>query len=176
MLKNLLAKIIKAAITAGERKLDKIGNTLLRRIVLFFVGAAEAILLALLDDDKDNEAQIARIAKEQLTGLVGQGAQLGKERIGKFKDPKLANAISEYIDGTEEVLKALLDENPDNEAQVLAIWQRRKKAFFGDGLDIATDHLAERIRAKIKDPILAGVIIEVLQSLDDLVKEERIAA
>lgn len=171
MLKNLLSKIVKAAITIGERRLSKTDNPTLRRALLFFIGSGEKIILALLDDDKDNATQLQSIVKAQAVEAVNIAALFAAERIRLFKDPKLATAMMQYLGGTEEVFKALLDENPDNEAQILEIWQRRKAAIIGDGVDILTDRLADLIRKKVGDPVLAAIIIEVLQSLDDLVKE-----
>lgn len=171
MLKNLLSKIVRAAIAIGERKLQKTNNPTLKRALLFFIGSGEKIILALLDDDKDNATQLQGIVKAQAVEGVTIASQFGAERIRLFKDQKLANAMMQYLGGTEEMFKALLDENPDNEAQILEIWNRRKMAIIGDGVDIATDRLADLIRKKVGDPILANFIIEIVQSLDDLVKE-----
>lgn len=170
MLKNLLSKIVKAAITIGERRLAKTDNPTLRRALLFFIASGEKIILALLDAEKDNATQLQGIVKGQAVEGVNIASMFAADRIRLFKDPKLASAMMQYLGGTEEVFKALLDENPDNEAQILEIWQRRK-AIIGDGVDILTDRLAELIRKKVGDPVLAAIIIEVLQSLDDLVKE-----
>lgn len=171
MLKQFLSKIIKVAVTAGERRLSNATNPLVKRMVLFFVSSGEAVLLALLDDDKDNNAQLLAITRARSVEAITIGSELGREKVLAFKDVKLANAIVAYLAGVEEVLKSLLDADPNNEAQVLAIWERRKLALLGDSLDIVTDKLAEKIRLRIKDPILAGIIIEMLQSLDELVKE-----
>jgi len=171
MLKQLLSKIIKAAVTVGERRLKTISNPLIQKLVFFFIGAGEDVLLALLDNEPNNNAQILAIAKKNAVLAINLGAELGRDKVGGFKDIKLSHAIIEYLNGIEEVLKALIDENPDNEGQVLEIWRRRKIALIGDSLDIVTDRLAEKIRQKIKDPIMAGVIIELLQSLDSLVNE-----
>lgn len=170
MLKNLLSKLVKAAVTIGERKLHKTNNPTLKRALLFFINSGEKVILALLDDDKDNAGQLQGIVKGQAVEGVNIATQFGADRIRLFKDAKLANALMQYLGGTEEVFKALLDENPDNEAQILEIWNRRKLAILGDGVDILTDRLAALIREKIKDPILSTIIIEVLQELDNVVK------
>lgn len=170
MLKKLLSSIVKAAITAGERQLNKITNALLKQLVLLFIGTGEKILLALLDDDKNNEKQLLQVVKESTAQIISVGSNLGRDKLNAFKDAKLATAIGQYLNGTEEVLKALVDDNQDNEGQIREIWQRRKLAILGDSLDVVTDQLATAIRKKIKDPIMANVIIELLQSLDDLVK------
>jgi hypothetical protein len=170
MLKKFLSSIIKVAVTAGERRLSTATNPLVKRMVLFFVASGEAVLLALLDENKDNNAQLMAITRSRTVEAITLGSELGREKITAFKDVKLANAIIQYLAGVEEVLKALVDEDPNNEAQVLAIWERRKLALLGDSLDVVTDRLADKIRERIKDPILAGIIIEMLQSLDDLVK------
>lgn len=170
MLKNLLSKIVKAAVTIGERKLSKTDKPILRRALLFFIGGGEKVILALLDDDKDNARQLEGIVKSQAVEGVNIATEFGRERVLLFSDKKLAAALMQYSAGTEEVFKALLDENPDNEAQIVEIWNRRKMAIIGDGVDILTDRLAAKIREKVKDPILAGIIIEVLQELDNVVK------
>lgn len=170
MLKNLLSKIVKAAVTIGERKLAKTDKPILRRALLFFIGGGEKVILALLDDDKDNAKQLETIVKMEAVEGVNIAAEFGRERVLLFRDRKLANAIMQYIGGTEEVFKALLDENPENEAQIVDIWNRRKMAIIGDGVDIVTDRLAAVIREKIKDPILASIIIELLQEVDNVVK------
>lgn len=174
MLKNLLSKIVAAAIAIGERRLQKTENALLKRALLFFIDSGKKVILALLDDDKDNNAQLHQIVKLQAVQGVNIASEFGRERVLLFQDKKLAAAIIQFIGGTEEMFKSLLDENPDNEAQIVEIWKRRKLLLLGDGMDILTDKLADLIRKKVGDPILAGIIIEILQSLDDLVKEPSI--
>lgn len=164
-------KVIKAAVTAGERRLANITNPLVKKLVMFFVASGEAVLLALLDDVKDNNAQLLAIARGRTLEAITLGSELGREKILTFKDVTLANAIVAYLAGVEEVLKALVDDDPNNEAQVREIWERRKNALLGASIDIVTDKLADKIRERIKDPILAGIIIEMLQSLDELVKQ-----
>ena len=171
MLKNLLSKIVKAAISIGERKLQRTDNAILRRALLFFISGGEKIILALLDDDKNNAAQLQGIVKGQAIEGVSIAGEFARERTLLFKDKKLSAAILQYIAGTEEVFKALLDENPDNEGQILGIWQRRKTAIIGDGVDILTDQLAELIRKKVNDPAIADIIISLLQGVDDFVKD-----
>lgn len=171
MLKNLLAKIVKAAITIGERQLDKIGNPLLKRLALIFIGAGEDVILALLDNDSNNEKQLLEVLHKNAAQVIKVGGELGREKLGKLNDRKLAEGIILYLNGVEEVMAALVDENPNNEAQIREIWERRKLALLGDTVDIATDKLADLIRKKVKDPILANIIIDVLQSVDDLVKQ-----
>lgn len=172
MLKKFLSSVIKAAVAAGRKRLDTLKNPLLSRLMAVFVNGGEEVLLALLDDEKDNEAQMLEIAKRQSTNLLEKGVELGREKLLKFKDLQLANALVSYLNGTEEVLKALLDVDPNNEAQVLEIWKRRRQELAGETLDLVTDKLAEKIRQKIKDPTLAAIIIEMLQNLDLLVKNE----
>lgn len=164
-------KVIKAAVTAGERRLANITNPLVKKLVMFFVASGEAVLLALLDDVKNNNAQLLAIARSRTLEAITLGSELGREKILTFKDVTLANAIVAYLAGVEEVLKALVDDDPNNEAQVREIWERRKNALLGASIDIVTDKLADKIRERIKDPILAGIIIEMLQSLDELVKQ-----
>ena len=170
MLKKLLQSIIKGAVRIGERKLENIKNALLSRLALLFIGAGEEIALALLDDDKNNEAQLAAIIRRNTAVAIQKGSEIGREKLLALKDVQLATAIVAYLNGAEEMLTALVDENPDNEAQIKDIWQRRRRELLGETLDIATDKLAELVKAKIKDPILAGIVIEILQSLDELVK------
>ena len=87
-----------------------------------------------------------------------------------IKDVALANQIVHLLDAAEEVLKALIDDNPDNEAQLKAIWERRKGTLLAEGVDLATDKISDLIRQKVKDPVLANIIIDILQNLDGLVK------
>lgn len=171
MLKNPLSKIVKTAIAIGERRLEKTDSPILRRALLFFIASGEKIILALLDDDKDNAKQLQGIVKAQAAEGVNIAAQFATDRLLSLKDKKLAEAMLQYLGGTEEIFKALLDDNPNNEAQIIEIWNRRKAAIIGDGVDILSDRLADLIRKKVKDPILANFIIEMVQSLDDLVKE-----
>lgn len=175
MLKKLLSKIVKAAVTIGERRLEKTSNVLLKRALIFFIQSGEKVILSLLDDDSNNTAQLQLIVKNQAIEGVTIAGEFARERTLLFRDKKLANTILQYIAGTEEVFKALLDENPNNEAQIIEIWNRRKMGILGDGLDILTDKLAEIIRQKINDPILAEIIIELLKEVDSFVKQPQAA-
>lgn len=171
MLKKLLSKIVKAAITIGERRLDTIGNPLLKRLALIFIAAGEAVILALLDSDQNNEAQLIAVLHSNAASVIKIGGDLGRSKLSQLKDTKLSEGITLYLNGVEEVLSALVDSNPDNEAQIKEIWQRRKLAMLEDSVDIATDKLSALIRKHIKDQVIANLVIEVVQSLDDLVKQ-----
>lgn len=170
MLKKLLSSIIKAAAKIGGRKLDKFKNVYLTKLAMLFLNAGESVGLALLDEDKDNEAQLKSIIRSNTVVAISAGTELGREKVLTFKDLQLANTIVAYLNGVEEVLKALIDEDPNNEEQIKAIWHRRRSDLVGQSLDLATDKLSELIRKKITDPLLAGVIIEILQSVDEMVK------
>lgn len=172
MLKKFLSSIVKAATAAGRKRLENVKNPLLIRLLSVFVNGGEMVLLALLDENQENEQQLVEIAKRQSILLLEKGAELGREKLLAFKDVSLANAIVSYLNGVEEVLKVLLDDNHNNEAQVLEIWKRRRRELAGETLDLVTDTLAEQIRKKISDPTIAGLIIEMLQNLDLLMKGE----
>ncbi len=171
MLKKFLSSIVKVASAAGRKRLATLKNPLLVRFVPISITTSEETLLALLDGDDANEAQVLGIVRRQTVRLIEEGAEIGKEKLLTFNDLQLANAIIAYLNGGMEVLKALLDANPNNEAQILEIWKRRRKELAGETLDLVTDKLDEIIRKKIKDPTLANVVIEMLESLDLLVKE-----
>lgn len=170
MLKKLLVSIIKTAFKIGGKKLEGIKNVIYSRLAILFVSSGEKVTLALLDDDKDNEEQIKKIIQGATIGAIDSGTEIAREKLVTLKDKKLAAALMLYVNGSQEVLKALIDEDTDNESQLLEIWNRRKKELLGDGFDILTDKVADLVRDKIQDPELAGGIIEILASLDDVVK------
>lgn len=171
MLKKLLSNIVSTATRIGRRKLEKISNSLLARLVMIFINAGEDIMQALLDDDPNNEKQILDLVKKHARRVVAEGATIGREKLDNMQDKTLRSALIAYMDGAEDMLEALLDDNPDNETQLKALWEQRKKILLGETMDIATDKIAELIRKKITDPTLAELIISIVQSLDELVKE-----
>lgn len=170
MLKKLLSKIIGAAIKIGRKQLDKLKNNKLARLIEVFVNAGGDVMHVLLDNDDNNEKQLLELLKRHTQRIVAEGAGIGREKLAEMKDQSLAVALVGYLDGAEEVIGALLDEDPNNEAQLKLIWERRKKVLIGDGVDLATDKLSEIIRKKVKDPTLADIIIDILQGIDELVQ------
>lgn len=174
MLKKLFSSIVKTASTIGSQKLNELKNfsPLLNRLANILILAGRDIIMALLDKDKDNAAQLQKILKVHTNSIITEGAELGKEKLLSFHDIKLATAAVIYLDGAEELLKSLIDDNPDNEGQARAIIDRYKERVLAPTVDIATDKIADLIRAKVNDPIIANLVIEVLQSLDELVKTD----
>lgn len=171
MLKKVLTGFVNAAVNIGRRQAEKIKNPLLLRLVLVIVNAGEDLIKVLLDEDKDNEAQLKDLAYKHAAVVIGEGAILGREKLAQLKDPTLAANLVLIVNGAEEVLKALVDDNQDNETQLLAIWNSYKKKLIGEGVDLATDKVAELVRKKVKDANLAAIIIGILEDLDRLVKE-----
>ena len=171
MLKKLLEVIISAAARIGQREVKKINSLLLSRLLPVQIKASEQILVALIDKDKDNDKQLVEILKRNFSLTLTEGTDLAKIELAKIKDEELRTALITYIDGLEEVLLALLDDNKENEQQLKVIWNKRKAQIIGSSIDIVTDKIADVVRKKVDDAEIAAIIISVIQSLDLFIKE-----
>lgn len=173
MLKKFLGKILKGAKTIGIKKLNELEakNPWLVKLANIFILAGFDVGGALLDKDKDNAAQLQKILKVHTNSIIEEGAALAQGKIDDFTDETLATAATVYLDGAQNILKSLIDDNPDNQAQVKEILEAYKARLIGSALDLVTEKASVKIREKL-DPVLAEVVIEILQSLDEMLGEE----
>lgn len=170
MLKKLLEVIVKAAAKIGQKQVAKLNNNLLVRLLPVQINASEEVLRALLDDDKDNDAQLVEVLKRNFTITLSEGAELANEALLKLENKDLAFALQSYVAGTREILTALLDDDKDNEAQLKAIWHKRKEHLIGSGVDIVTDIFKKVIDKKVADPEIRAILIAIIEGLDDFVR------
>jgi len=172
MLKKILNSVIKAAIKIGHKQLSKVKNVVIRRLAMFFIEAGQTIALIYLDDDKENEKQLKSAVRALTQRALDEGIELAKEKLLVLKDASLRDALLVYLTGVQKIAGVLVDEDPNNEAQVKAVFESIKKELISVSVDLATDKLAYLIGTKVKDPVLQEVINDFLEMIDDILDKE----
>ena len=99
-------------------------------------------------------------AKKALVSLAFK--VLDKHVVDKLITYKpLHDYVEKLLEGLKKVVSAMTDKDPDNEAQLKAIWESEKEGLFDDTLDIA----AAIVRDKIKDADTAAMVSQLLLDL-----------
>ncbi|RMG90189.1 MAG: hypothetical protein D6706_20075 [Chloroflexi bacterium] len=172
MVKAILKRIVTLVFAVAWRKLDSIKQQVSKYIVSTLLRTGERIVKALLDDNNNNAEQMKQIGKEEAGVVVDELTQVAKGKIEAFKDKELREALLVYLDGASKLVKLLIDDNPDNEAQVKAHWQEIKPAVFNESYDVFISKAGQVLEKKVEDEFLRQTILEILESLRDILGGE----
>lgn len=73
----------------------------------------------------------------------------------------LHDYVEKLVLGLKKVVVIMTDKDPNNKAQLAALWNDEKEGLFDDTLDIA----AAVVRDKVKDPETAQMVAQLLIDL-----------
>lgn len=97
---------------------DKIKNEEVENTALALINTSEQVTLALVDDDKNNGAQIKEIIKAQAPKISAPVFDLATEALNNLENQKVRAASTLLFGAAQETIEALTDENPANSEQI----------------------------------------------------------
>jgi len=101
----------------------------------------EEVVNVLSDSNDDNETQVNEVLKDYLNNdLALLLDNYSVELIGTIKDPIVKDMVSLFVVPTVETLRAMSDDNKDNEEQLKEVWvdgfvkDKESQAAFFNGV------------------------------------------
>jgi hypothetical protein len=101
----------------------------------------EEVVNVLSDSNDDNETQVNEVLKDYLNNdLALLLDNYSVELIGTIKDPIVKDMVGLFVVPTVETLRAMSDDNKDNEAQLKEVWvdgfvkDKESQAAFFNGV------------------------------------------
>ena len=102
----------------------------------------------------------------QKTALLAVGMALDILRsklLEKILIIEMRTFVANRVDDLECVIRIFLDNNPQNDQQLLQLWEREKVQILDDSLEVA----AAYAKLKIEDPKMAAIVSEFLSNASE---------
>jgi len=159
---NTLAVVLRGLIDLSRIWINRIDNTYGRQTLLDLADSFKQVVSAISDADPNDSEQIKKIIDEFLSdsGFVDRTKAELMKKIEQLQDERLRVVLMGFLPAAFDIIKALFDENPANEDQIIA---RLKEILTGpDALDTLTNILLFVVKDRPTATTIASLILSII--------------
>lgn len=159
---NTVAVILKGLIDLSRIWINRIENPYGRETLLDLASSFKEVVTAISDADPNDAEQIKRIIDKFLSdsGFIDRTRGELVKKIEGLKDERLKVVLLNFLPVAFDIIKALFDENPANEEQIIA---RLKELLSGpNALETLTNILLFVVNDRATASTIAALILSII--------------